>query len=803
MSYHKIISIVLLILLSHTSAVVLGQTIKPTDYESFKPPAADEWFTDPAFGTQIKRLTNTQSVFGFNGERSMFSSDDQYFVIAVDLPTPKRLHLFDGRTGDLIRILPDFVSDRTTVRWWYDEVNEKQLLVYAEENRLMGFNVENDGISTLATFDEVIGDATGKLCGGDGNDFDDSGEWLMLNKGTLDANGLPSKMFAYNISTGETGPVKDMTSYLLDYCTISPGGGYIVGTSFDPAGSKPGVGKKWIWNRDWTNEREITNSDGSRIGNAHLDLAYLDGIDECLVTKLSGGIWAIRFSDLEHFKILDASDLSVIMYSAVGGSNRNHIYIAVESKGLDPDVEWSPYLGELLQIPLVSTGSGTVRRLTHHRARTHDNSFHFFADQPEPWINHTGDRLFFRSNMDNYSEKGKNDLYMMELIEPITFIKEQWTFDGANPEIGNNNTTMPVWTTASPNSVPFAGVLRYATNGPSGQQTSLPDIDTSIIDQLIVTFDVADLYVDKNDTFRYKLVQAGGSFLEIKLTTYSTGLFSPEIFYGSTKVFTASGTDVNFTNDFPSGLGAALRMVTTFDFKNSTVSFVVSGAGAANFKNTSWTEDVVQDMSVFIPEITAVQIQTSNNTDSNPWNTWIDFDRMTIGTKDITPPSLPVITGATETKVTGTAEANSTITVYAEDGTTVIDKGITNVSGNYTVNFTTSQLVGTVIKVSAKDTSNNESLKTEATLSDSNLSVDKISDNNLHIYPNPFEDHIYIKSIKQLSNYQYRIINMSGKRIQEGLLVNNTIDCSSLQSGVFLLKIFSQGESHNIKIVKN
>lgn len=413
MKWNEIITIALLILISQASAVVLGQTIKPSDYWTFEPPAVGESYNDPVFNTSIKRLTDSQGVFGFNGERAMFSSDDKYFVVAIDLPSlpRKRLHLFDGRTGDLIRILPNFVSDRTIVRWGYDP----EVLVYAEGNNLKGFNVVTDAITTLATFSEAIGDATGMLCGGDGNDFDDAGEWLLLNKGTQDANGLPGEMFAYNIRTGETGPVKDMSSYLIDYCSISPSGQYIVGTSFDPAATTPGVGKKWIWNRDWTNEREFRNSDGSRIGNAHMDLAYLDGTDECLVTKLSGGVWAIRFSDLKQFKILDASGLAIIEYSAVGGSNRNQIYLAVESKGLDPDVAWSPYLGELVQVPLVSTGPGAIRRLAHHRARPTDGSSHYFADQPEPWINHAGDRLFFRSNMDNYTEPGKNDLYMIEL----------------------------------------------------------------------------------------------------------------------------------------------------------------------------------------------------------------------------------------------------------------------------------------------------------------------------------------------------------------------------------------------------
>jgi hypothetical protein len=39
-----------------------------------------------------------------------------------------------------------------------------------------------------------------------------------------------------------------------------------------------------------------------------------------------------------------------------------------------------------------------------------------FANQPEAWINHADDRLFFRSNMGNYTANGKHDLYMIELL---------------------------------------------------------------------------------------------------------------------------------------------------------------------------------------------------------------------------------------------------------------------------------------------------------------------------------------------------------------------------------------------------
>jgi hypothetical protein len=70
-------------------------TLTPPNYVDFSllPDVVGGSYNDPVFGTSIKRLTNSQSVSGINGERAMFSSDDQYFVVAVDLRVQKtRLH---------------------------------------------------------------------------------------------------------------------------------------------------------------------------------------------------------------------------------------------------------------------------------------------------------------------------------------------------------------------------------------------------------------------------------------------------------------------------------------------------------------------------------------------------------------------------------------------------------------------------------------------------------------------------------------------------------------------------------------
>jgi len=70
----------------------------------------------------------------------------------------------------------------------------------------------------------------------------------------------------------------------------------------------------------------------------------------------------------------------------------------------------------------------------------------------------------------------------------------------------------------------------------------------------------------------------------------------------------------------------------------------------------------------------------------------------------------------------GTAEAGSTVTVYASDGTTVLGTAIADGSGNYTVTMSPAQSDGASISVTATDTSGNVSAVTTATVSNSVLS---------------------------------------------------------------------------------
>ena len=86
----------------------------------------------------------------------------------------------------------------------------------------------------------------------------------------------------------------------------------------------------------------------------------------------------------------------------------------------------------------------------------------------------------------------------------------------------------------------------------------------------------------------------------------------------------------------------------------------------------------------------------------------------------------------------------------------------------------------------------------------STLSNENYGLNNVSIHPNPSKDLLYINNIK-VNIEDYKIFNTLGHLVLEGKLdSNNTIDIKNLDSGLYILKIYSQnGISHiSKKIIK-
>jgi len=178
-------------------------------------------YKDPVFGTEVMTVTDHHGVVGFNGERANFSPDDEYFFTGVK-PEPcaaSAVWLFNGRNGEFIKSIP--IEQFDNVRWSYDP----QTLVYIRDNQIRGYDLKTDRERVIAEFPEPLGHSRGRVCGGDGHDFDDRGEWILLNHGDRCA-----RMFAYNIRTGEKGPEMTFPKEKsdIDYATITPSGNYIL-----------------------------------------------------------------------------------------------------------------------------------------------------------------------------------------------------------------------------------------------------------------------------------------------------------------------------------------------------------------------------------------------------------------------------------------------------------------------------------------------------------------------------------------------------------------------------------------------
>lgn len=65
----------------------------------------------------------------------------------------------------------------------------------------------------------------------------------------------------------------------------------------------------------------------------------------------------------------------------------------------------------------------------------------------------------------------------------------------------------------------------------------------------------------------------------------------------------------------------------------------------------------------------------------------------------------------------------------------------------------------------------------------------KLSEKQLDIFPNPTNEVLFIKTDAALVDAQFSIISISGKILLQNVLTSNSIDISSVESGIYFLEI--------------
>lgn len=81
------------------------------------------------------------------------------------------------------------------------------------------------------------------------------------------------------------------------------------------------------------------------------------------------------------------------------------------------------------------------------------------------------------------------------------------------------------------------------------------------------------------------------------------------------------------------------------------------------------------------------------------------------------------------------------------------------------------------------------------------LSVSGFEINSIQVYPNPTSHVIYVNSKSPLQ--AIRLYNMLGKEFETRLLDGKTIDVSTLSSGLYILKLYSEGSEQVFRVIKN
>jgi WD40 repeat protein len=210
-------------------------SLPPVDYSTFKPPAVGQAYTDPTFGTAVKRLTDSGKANLSTSEISYFSIDDSVFLAREDNAT----RLFDGKDGGKIQVLDSKAIQPWTFRWargnYYMASQEKKIFNPAkhfyniEGNEIRLYDLETMDSILLYKFPEYskIDPAGGR------GDLSQNGRYWVLNGTQPDGK---QELFVYDLFKSlkgkvcpfDPGTVGSGKYAGVHFATVSPSWKYVV-----------------------------------------------------------------------------------------------------------------------------------------------------------------------------------------------------------------------------------------------------------------------------------------------------------------------------------------------------------------------------------------------------------------------------------------------------------------------------------------------------------------------------------------------------------------------------------------------
>ncbi len=357
----------------------------PPDYFTALAPEAGRRYTDPTFGTTLKRVSDALVTpnLAFTGRNLIFIMNEYATMSPFNQDNSRLLllhqsyfALYDG-SGNYLRDLPLEINSRSEPRWSRSQPN---LLFYLNGNQLKTYDVATNTISAVRTFAEYT-----TVYGGGESDISFDGDHFVFVGDSKD-------VFVYEISSDTKEPVLDTTGLGdFDSLHLSPDGNVLIHWYAGGEGRYRGVE---LYDRNMQFLRQLSpwigHSDVTRDVSGEEVLLLVNAGNPRPPVECQNAIVKIRLSDA-HSTCLISFHWSLAQHVSAPDGNGWFFVNTYSTADLDPAVEWPAYANEILQIKL---DGSEVRRLTHHRSRPFDD----YNFTPRVAASRDGSRLVYSSN---------------------------------------------------------------------------------------------------------------------------------------------------------------------------------------------------------------------------------------------------------------------------------------------------------------------------------------------------------------------------------------------------------------------
>jgi hypothetical protein len=388
----------------------------PYAYNTFKPgaagfPAVGGTYTDPVFGTVVKRLTN------IGAKRN---DDDIYSKHVANADGTLAFTRFVGDGGITIVAIatanPVYTtqpagSSRTDVAW---DALDPDMYYYYNGANLVRRNLKNQNDTTIKTFPAALQNNGGSL-----NTQSRDGRYFTVRYGGT------NKVWDSQTDTIYSGSVTPLSAG--GWVAITPDGNYIVNAA-GPNSEAPQIkhysypidhGAKSIggtptqfWGLCGAHGELSSASNGK---NYYIGVNCYDGIPGIyrvdITLSQAGRTSQEQLAGSQLLVALEWDD--DIHFSAVSrGAYSDWVFASIEAQFLDkfngPVLGWTAYKQEIIAINVVTL---EVRRLAHHRSRS---TFIDYYYQPRVSSSWDGSVVMWTSNYNMGLPTGYADLYAIQ-----------------------------------------------------------------------------------------------------------------------------------------------------------------------------------------------------------------------------------------------------------------------------------------------------------------------------------------------------------------------------------------------------